>query len=243
MRTVNKRTENKRTADKRIVIRIGAGSIQTGYGATVQIGEEGLPPQAEMQARLPAAPDLPDLYQRWQRAYRQLGLPYRLEAIAGATNVSNVPQIEQCRELSRELRLQVHHWLNGEDFRPIREKVLEQLSPQDTVRILLQTSDPLLQRLPWYDLDFFQRYRQAEVGICLPCYQQVNYQGSRSKTVRVLAVLGDATGLDTQADCALLSELPRADVTVLHAPTIEVFTRELWDTQGWDILFFAGHSQ
>ncbi len=229
--------------NRRVVIKIGTGTIQTGYVATVQIGAEDLPPQAEMQARLPAAPDLPVLYQRWQRAYSQLGLPYRLEAIGGVTNVSDVSELEQCRLLSHQVRERVHHWLNGEDFRPIREKILEQLNPQDTARILLQTQDPLLQRLPWYELDFFQRYRQAEVGICLPCYQQVNYRGSRSAPVRILAVLGEATGLDTQTDCTLLSELPNAAITVLRGPGRETFNRELWDERGWDILFFAGHSQ
>ncbi len=229
--------------NKRVVIRIGAGTIQAGYDATVQIGAEGLPPQAEMQARLPAAPDLPALYQRWRRAYWQLGLPYRLEAISGVTNVSHASELEQCRLLSRQVRERVHHWLNGEDFRPIREKILEQLSPQDTARILLQTQDPLLQRLPWYELEFFQRYRQAEVGICLPCYQQVNYKGSRSAPVRILAVIGEATELNTQTDCALLSELPNAAITVLKGPDREAFNRELWDERGWDILFFAGHSQ
>ena len=229
--------------NKRVVIKIGTGTIQTGYAATVQIGSEGLPPQAETQARLPAAPDLPVLYQRWQQAYWQLGLPYRLEAIGGVTNVSHASELEQCRLLSHQVRERVHHWLNGEDFRPIREKILEQLNPQDTARILLQTQDPLLQRLPWYELEFFQRYRQAEVGICLPCYQQVNYQGSRSEPVRILAVIGEATELNTQTDCKLLGDLPNVAITVLQGPNREAFNQELWDERGWDILFFAGHSQ
>ncbi len=229
--------------NKRIVIKIGAGSLIDGYTATVQIGEEGLPPQVEVPARLPPAPDVPELYRRWQQAYWQLGLPYRLEAQNGVTNVSDVSDIVQCRVMSTQLRDRLHYWLNGEDFRPIREKVLEQLSPQDTVRVMLQTQDLLLQRLPWYDLHMFQRYRNAEVGICLPCYQQVSYRGSRSEKVRVLAVLGEATGLDTQMDCTLLGQLPDADVHFLKAPSVEAFNESLWDEQGWDILFFAGHSK
>ena len=233
----------RQQSGKRVVIKIGSGSIQTGYVATVQIGDEGLPPRVETEARLSAAPDLPALYACWQQAYRRLGLPYRLEAISGETNVSRVSEVERCRQLSRQIRLRVHDWLNDESFRPIREKVLEQLSPQDTVRILLQTQDPLLQRLPWYDLEIFQRYRQAEVVICFPQYQQVHSQGSCSAQVRVLAVLGNSRGLDTESDCALLSQLPNADVKILKGPSIASFNHELWDSQGWDILFFAGHSQ
>ena len=233
---------NEQTVVKRIVIKIGAGSLETGFAAAVEIGNEGEAPQTETQAALPPAPNLPGLYAQWQRAYWQLGSSYRLEARDGVTNVSAVADVEQCRALSWKLRDRVHHWLNGDDFRPIREKLLEQLNPQDQTRILLQTKDPLLQRLPWYELQFFQRYRQAEVGICTPDYQQVTYLGTRSKKVRILAVLGNSSGLDTQIDRKLLGQLPDADIRFLQEPTRESFNRCLWDTKGWDILFFAGHS-
>ncbi|MGI8935601.1 MAG: CHASE2 domain-containing protein, partial [Phormidesmis sp.] len=228
--------------NKRIVIKIGPGSIETGYTAAVQIGEEGMPPQVETQAHLLAVPDLPDLYRRWQQTYRLLGLPYRLEAHSGVTNVSNISQVEACRTASRDLRDRLHHWLNSDAFRPIREKILEQLNPEDTTRILLQTQDPLLQRLPWYELQFFQRYRQAEVAIGYIDYQQVIYPGTRSGRVRILAVLGDATGLNTQTDQTLLSALPDADIQLLKEPSRETFNQGLWDANCWDILVFAGHS-
>lgn len=228
--------------NQRIVIRIGSGSIETGYAAAVQIGSEGMAPRVETQAYLPPAPDLPRLYRRWQQAYWQLGHTYRLEAQGGMTNVSAIADQEACLSLSRQLRDRIRHWLNGDDFQPIREKLLEQLNPDDTVRFLLQTQDPLLQRLPWYELQFYERYHLAEVGICALDYQQTSYQGTRSDNVRILAVIGDATGLNTQIDQALLQNLPDADIHFLKEPNRETFNRCLWDPKGWDILFFAGHS-
>ncbi|MEM8501551.1 MAG: CHASE2 domain-containing protein [Cyanobacteria bacterium P01_D01_bin.1] len=228
--------------NKRIVIRVGSGTLATGYTAAVQIGDEGTPPQVETQAMLPPAADLKESYRQWQQAYRQMGLPSRLETIEGETNFSDIARLESCRRQSRQLRDRVHEWLNSSAFQPIREKVLEQLSPTDTVRVLLQTSDPFLQRLPWYELDFFQRYRSAEVGICSSAYQQVYYSGSRSKKVRILAVLGDNAGLDTAIDKALLKNLAGADIHFLESPSCQEVTRALWNKQGWDILFFAGHS-
>ena len=229
-------------ASKRVVLKIGSGSLETGYAAAVQVGEEGRAPQAETQARLSPAPDLPGLYERWQQSYWQLGSAYRIKAHKGVTNVSSLSDIERCRALSRELRDRVHNWLNEEAFRPIREKLLEQLNPQDETRILLQTKDPLLQRLPWYELQFFDRYRHAEVGICSPDYQQASYGGTRSSPVRILAVFGNGVGLDTQTDQRLLEAL-NAEIHVLEEPNRETFNRTLWDSQGWDILFFAGHSR
>ncbi len=229
--------------NKRIVIKIGSGSIETGYTAAVQIGDEGAAPQVETQASLPPAPDLPALYQRWQQSYWQLGLPTRLEARDGVTNVSTISEAEYCRRLSRELRDRVHDWLDGNEFRPIREKILEQLNPQDQARILLQTQDPLLQRLPWYELQFFDdRYRHAEVGICALDYQHVSTPITQIKPVRILAVLGDVTGLNTQIDQDLLSQIPDAYIHFLNQPSREDFNRHLWDGRGWGILFFAGHS-
>ncbi len=230
------------SVNKRVVLKIGSGSLKTGYAAAVQIGAEGMTPQTETQARLSPAPDLPGLYRQWQQSYWQLGAAYRIKAHQGVTNVSAESDIEYCRTLSRQLRDRVHNWLNEEAFRPIREKLLEQLSPQDRVRILLQTKDPLLQRLPWYELQFFDRYRQAEVGICSPDYQQASYRGTRASPVRILAVFGNGVGLNTQTDRQLLSAL-NAEICILEEPSRETFNRHLWSSQGWDILFFAGHSR
>jgi CHASE2 domain-containing sensor protein len=229
--------------NKRIVIKIGSGSLSAGYSAAVQIGDEGAIPQAETQAFLPPAPDLADLYHRWQQSYWQLGLPSRITACDGITNVSVASDMEHCRTLSRQLRDRIHNWLDGNEFRPIREKILEQLHPKDQARILLQTQDPLLQRLPWYELHFFERYRYAEVGICAPDYQRVSHANVREGAVRILAVLGDDTGLNTQTDQRLLTTLANADVHFLNQPNREDFNRCLWDERGWDILFFAGHSR
>ena len=228
--------------DKRVVLKIGSGSLKTGYAAAVQIGAEGMTPQVETQARLSPAPDLSGLYRQWQQSYWQLGAAYRIKAHQGVTNVSVRADIERCRTLSRQLRDRVHNWLNEEAFRPIREKLLEQLSPQDSTRILLQTKDPLLQRLPWYELQFFDRYRHAEVGICSSDYQQTSYRGTRSSPVRILAVFGNGVGLDTRTDQRLLEAL-NAEIHVLEEPSRELFNRTLWDNRGWDILFFAGHSR
>ncbi|PZO11835.1 MAG: sensor protein Chase2 [Leptolyngbya foveolarum] len=225
-----------------MVLKIGSGSLKMGYAAAVQIGAEGMTPQAETQARLSPAPDLPGLYRQWQQSYWKLGSAYRIKAHEGVTNVSMGSDVEHCRMLSRQLRDRVHNWLNEEAFRPIREKLLEQLSPPDRVRILLQTQDLLLQRLPWYELQFFDRYRHAEVGICSPDYQQVSYEGTRSSPVRILAVFGNGVGLDTQTDQQLLKSL-NAEIHVLEEPSRETFNRHLWDNRGWDILFFAGHSR
>ena len=46
-----------------------------------------------------------------------------------------------------------------------------------------------------------------------------------------------------QTDRQLLSQLPHAQVMVLEEPTQAELSDVLWDPQGWDIVFFAGHSE
>ena len=59
---------------------------------------------------------------------------------------------------------------------------------------------------------------------------------------KILAILGNSKGIDLQQDKAvLLEKLPKAKIEFLTEPQRKNLTEKLWE-QGWDILFFAGHS-
>lgn len=224
---------------KLVVLKLGPGSFQQGFPVVLQLGWEGERPTLELPGKLPPAPDLPGLYQQWQAAYRQMRVPSRLEAQAQVTNVS---WVSDCQDSAKMLCDRINHWLAQPSFQPIHSKLLEQLSPAETIRVVLQTQEPILQRLPWHQWDFFQRYPQAELALSAPVYEQVRAPKTLSKTVRILAIFGDATSLDLETDQALLKKLPGVELQLLTAPDRPTLNRLLWDPQGWDILFFAGHS-
>jgi hypothetical protein len=138
------------------VLKLGEGNFESGFPVTLQIGQDNLLPSLEVAGKLPSAPEIPQYYNRWQRSYLRLGLTSRLEAKTGF--VSNVSRIEDCDRAARDLRDRFSQWLECESFRPIREKLLEQLKPSDEVRILLQTEDWQIKRLPWHLWDWFDRY-------------------------------------------------------------------------------------
>ncbi|WP_228015529.1 CHASE2 domain-containing protein [Leptolyngbya ectocarpi] len=224
---------------KLVVLKLGPGSFQQGFSVVLQLGWEGERPALELPGELPPAPDLPGLYQQWQAAYRQMRVPSRLEAQAQVTNVS---WVSDCRESADMLCDRINHWLAQPSFQPIYSKLLEQLSPTETIRVVLQTQDPILQRLPWHQWDFFQRYPQAELALSAPVYEQVKAPETLSKTVRILAIFGDATGVDLETDRRLLQTLPGVELHLLTTPDRATLNHYLWEQQGWDILFFAGHS-
>ncbi|MGF1522063.1 MAG: CHASE2 domain-containing protein [Leptolyngbyaceae cyanobacterium] len=226
---------------KLVTLKLGNGSLETGLAATLQIGDEGQRPTVELTGSLPPAPELQHSYQRWQAAYRRLGMPYRLEAkqTGFATNVSHV---EHCSDSAQELSAQFNHWLSHDAFRPLRDKLLEQLAPQDQIRLILQTPLATVQHLPWHAWNLCDRYPKIEIALSSPVYERVERQSRYRKPIRILAILGHSQGINTATDQALLNQLPHAEVHFLVEPDRQHLNTCLWDPQGWDILFFAGHS-
>jgi CHASE2 domain-containing sensor protein len=236
---------------KLVVLKFGEGSVEAGFPVTLQIVEEqstgesrlAYQPLAEVMGKLPPAPDLLQYYRHWQTTYRQLAMPTRLEA--PKAQVTNISVIADCHSAARALGDRFNAWLRCESFRPIREKWLEQLALTETVRVILQTDDPLLQRLPWQVWELGDRYTQSELALSLPRYEQVSQPGiligKPKDKLKILAILGNSQGIDVQADRALLEQLPDAEVCFLVEPHRQQLTDQLW-SQPWDILFFAGHS-
>lgn len=225
---------------KLVVLRLGDGSFEQGFPAMLQIGEDGDRATTEITGSLPPNPEIAQYYSYWQSAYYRLGLRSRLEA--AAVQVTNVSIVEDCYNAARMLCKSLDAWLHAQSFRLLREKVLEKLMPSDAVRVIVQTPDLLLQRLPWHLCDLFAPYPKAEVALSAPAYDQsVQVPSSRDK-IRILAILGSSGGIDIQADRMLLELLPTAEVCFLVEPSRQELDRQLWASQGWDILFFAGHS-
>lgn len=228
--------------DKLVVLKIGAGSFSQGFPVILQIGQEDYRPSTEMVGYLPKASDIPTLYQAWQSAYLALGLTTRLDAPAQqVTNVAWSDLYAACEKAAQVLQHRLDQWLFEEAFRPIRDKWLEQLLPSDCIRVILQTDDLQLQRLPWHQWELLQRYPQAELALSTPIYEGTRYQSIAKSTVNVLAILGSSQGINTQADREVLEQLPQAQVKLLVEPNQQELTDQLWE-KNWDILFFAGHS-
>ncbi len=224
---------------KLVVLKLGDGNFEQGFPVTLQIGEDGDRPSTEITGKLPKAPEIPQHYSYWQSAYRSLGWRQRLEA--PIVQVTNVSIMEDCYKAAQVLRTRLNTWLNSESFRSIREKLLEKLMPSDEVRVLIQTEDIQLQRLPWHLCELFERYTKAEFALSAPAYERVKQASAPKADVRILAILGNSVGIDTQADLALLKQLPDAEISFLVQPQRQELTEKLWG-HGWDILFFAGHS-
>ncbi len=247
------------TMIKTIVVNPGTGDLHTGFErVTVTLWTSGYPLPEQFLGSLDPAPDLAELYRNWQLIYQRLcdRLGGGVERLAlrspitvedeieidedGITNVSVVSFTELCHQLQKSL----NNWLQSEPFLNVSRQVRSQITPDEEIRVIVETNDELLRRLPWHGCDFYRDYPMAETAV-----SQLEYKRTRSsrpaKTsnkVRILAIFGNSQGIDLEFENNLLANLDEAETTFLMNPTRAEFTSELWHPEGWDILFFAGHS-
>ena len=224
-----------------VTLKIREGDFTKGFLVTLLIGREGLPPELEINAPLPPAPDLPQLYNLWQASYLGLDLSYRLEAKKAF--VSNYSHVESCERTSCQLLNSFNSWLDTDCFRPLKEKFLAKLNPSNEIRILIQTENIQLKCLPWHLVNWFEPYTKAEIAVSSSNYEieTIATQNSRTR-IRILAIIGNSKRINTEQDRYLLEQLPNSSITLLVEPTRQEVTEQLWHSEGWDILFFAGHS-
>ncbi|WP_199245156.1 hypothetical protein [[Phormidium] sp. ETS-05] len=210
---------------------------------TLQIGDEDATPNVSLDGKLPPSAEIYLTYGTWKSYYWQkllLSPPARVnKPLKQVTNYSDTALIES----SNLLEQQLNGLLNDGVFRPLKEKFLEKINPDNVVRVIIQTDDPILRRLPWHLWDLFASYRLAEVALYAPAFEGVKQSVQPKAKVRILAILGDRshpqTGIpiDIEADRGFLESLPDAETVFLVEPNRQEFNDKLWDKNGWDILF------
>ncbi|WP_348251910.1 CHASE2 domain-containing protein [Leptolyngbya sp. FACHB-1515] len=219
------------------------GDFETvGFRATLEIRAE--PRILKVKGYLPAAPEVATQHRHWQQTYRSLGMPLRIKAEKIIHKGSLNRRILDCQESAQVLRNRFRDWLNSQSFQSIDRRLREELNRDDTIRFLIRTNDLSLQKLPWHEWDFFERYPKAEVALSAPEYEAIHSQKliSAKATVKVLAILGNSQGISLERDRQLLEQLPQAEIEFLVEPDRQQLSDRLWN-ESWDILFFAGHSR
>ncbi|MBE9229063.1 CHASE2 domain-containing protein [Phormidium sp. LEGE 05292] len=214
---------------------------------------------------------LTTIYQEWQRIYLNFyksSLRGRIEKMGG---IAPPPIDWHARLVQAEAKYiyEFHFWLHSAEIFEIRRiianSILLKVNNQEklsdaakTVNIFL-TCEPLeLARLPWETWEIGAEFPTNMGSISIirtpqNIHQennQNNFSRVRRKKGRILAILGDETGLNFQSErqavlsCSKIAEIkfigwqPGSSISQLK----ESICANLADEQGWDILFFAGHS-
>jgi branched-chain amino acid transport system substrate-binding protein len=223
---------------KLVIFEIGEGSFETGFPVKIRIGENNQPHFAEISGRFPPALEIPQTYYEWQLAYYQL--PGNWLITVPQTQITNVSTTEVCDAAAKKFQASFNDWLNQPSVRKLERQFLQKIGEWHNVRLILETQDLLLRKLPWHLWEIFHTsHIQPEVVI------SSEYKPSKiqlKSPVKILAILGNSQGIDIQPDLqALTAKLPSAIIEPLLQPSRQEIVDKLWH-QSWDILFFAGHS-
>lgn len=158
---------------------------------------------------------------------------------------------------------QFQRWLRSSELYEIRAEIARAAleagllanGTHSTVDIWLTCTPLALERLPWEaweigeELALSSSIRIARYPLNVRA-EPVPVSSKRLSRMRVLAIMGDETGLDFEADRLAVKRLaPLADISfvgfqpgVQSADLKTAIATTIDDERGWDILFFAGHS-
>lgn len=222
--------------DRRIVITLGESLLGRGFPVTLVIDKEETQPALEVSGSLPADPELYQLYATWATIYRQLVMQSFIDQEEQGWSVTDM---ETCRNTARLLSDRLNRWLQADEFRPIQDAILTELSPADAIQMLIETDNIWLRRLPWHVWDLYEYFPHLEMALTLPADDPIARQPALGSNVRVLSVLSSGDDIRIQLDQRSLAKLPHIDISLLVGPQRSIVTRAL-TSNTWDILFVSG---
>jgi CHASE2 domain-containing sensor protein len=231
---------------KLVILEISKADSEQRYPVTLRIGDSIHSIKSQISGYLPPAKDLRETYQNLQEARDSGGFgSYRKfeQMKKGKITKISVKKSADCVKNS------VNDWLSSKEecFYSVQEQLLEVLiSEKGNVRLMIQTDDVYLWRLPWHLWNKFEQFKIEPVFSRLVLTNTTaNFKKNNSKNrIKVLVILGDSTDIDVQGDLVLLKESivhNDAEIETLVATSSSKLNNQLWE-QNWDILFFAGHS-
>jgi WD40 repeat protein len=239
---------------KLVVVHLGSGNLYNGFPRVIaQLWATDHSSPEQFIGSLPQAPSLIELLRNWQAIYKSICTRQHLRGSTvseddeleidsyGITNVSVVGFIE----ISQKLHESINEWLKSKEFLNIDRQLRAQLQPTEEIRVIIETNDNLLRRLPWHLWDFFQDYPLGEMALSQPEYKRAQSSPLKvyQQKIRILAILGNSQGIELETETKFLNILADTEIVYLVKPSRKEFNTYLWQNPGWDMLFFAGHSQ
>jgi CHASE2 domain-containing sensor protein len=230
---------------KFVILEVLNADSEQRYPVNLRIGDRINSTIIQSRGYFPSAKDLREKYDKLQKDRKDSGFGFyrKLEHIPDKAQVT----IISVKESANSVKIAVDDWLNDGDirFRPVRDKLLQVLSAnRGDVRLMIQTDDVDLWGFPWHLWDVLDDFKVEPIFSRLTNKEFDSQRINPKNKVRILAILGDSTKIDVQADLILLKEsiaYNDAEIETLVATNSTNLNEQLW-VRNWDIIFFAGHS-
>ncbi|WP_414550759.1 CHASE2 domain-containing protein [Anabaena sp. CCY 0017] len=243
-----------------VSLRLGEGSLESGFShilVKIYTGEK-LIEEIDIGS-LPPNQEIAKTYQKWQWLYEEFitnrgsileenvdiqSLNWQPRALEFAENSVERGNQESATELTAYLIENINKWLSSLEFQPIDQALRTHLNTKDEVILVIQTNNEILRKLPWHEWSFFKKYTKAEVALSAPKFSFKPQQNSlNAGKVRILAIIGDCTNIDPEADLNTLRNNREVELEIISQPSRQQICHRLREKPGWNILFYAGHSK
>ena len=228
----------------KVIINLGQGNLYDGCNHIVVqllLLDEGENCQRQISGSLPPAPELAKLHQQWQLGYSAF---YQDRAVRVSLLQSKGVRYSEAdfKATSQQIPQKLNSWLSYKGFAPIEKGLRTDLNKNEIIQIIITATEPQIQQLPWHLWDLLDEYPQAEITFSSSNWREIKSSPKNHHQVRILTILGNSTGLNVQEDLKSLASLPEAELTILTEPQLSELNEYLWQSEGWDILLFSGHS-
>lgn len=225
-----------------VTLKIDRGDLKQGFEVSAGILCDRQRLEITLKGKLPPKPEISENYQKWQEMY-EFNLKRNNRAIkVNKGQITNF-SIEELKPLAEQVEIDVKNWLKSEQFHLIQQELCDKLNHNDEVRVIIETEDNLLRKLPWHQWEFFEIYAKAEVALSRKVSNRVKKSVRSRKKVRILAIFGASENLNLDEDRQILKSLQGAETIFLEKPSRQLLDQYLTDQTGWDILSFSGHSK
>ncbi len=239
---------------KVISFRLGQGSLESGFSHILVKLYEGDKLLEEIDnGSLPPNREIAQNYRNWQCLYNDLiayggsfdnqNIKFQSRILEFTEDNIERGNQESAVELTNYLIEIINQWFNSSEFQPIDRVLRTHINTQDEVVLVIQTDDEILRKLPWHEWDFFNQYKKAEVALSAKKFSLKQRSFAAAGTVRILAIIGDSTNINSEADLNTLRKNSEVELEIISQPSRKEICDKLRDKQGWDILFYAGHSK
>ncbi|MBE9028392.1 CHASE2 domain-containing protein [filamentous cyanobacterium LEGE 11480] len=223
----------------------------------------------QITAQLAYPESLTTLYHAWQNAYINFysyALRARVQGSGGITSPS-IDWRAQLVQAEARFLSEFYFWLNSAELLGIRSQIakaaivpsaiedpnFEATDRSRAIEVCLTCEPMELARFPWEAWEIGTEFGSNRIIRIARTPANLRKKANQRRTgskLRILAILGDDTGLDFQTDKQAVQSL--SNVATIEfvgwqagkdtQNLKEEIAQAIADERGWDILFFAGHS-
>ena len=201
----------------RISLKFSDGDFHQGFGLqkklVLVVSNEDK--STEIEIKLPPAPEIPVLYQKWKDSYIKLANPQLARIkVKQVTSFSYPERHQECEKIAQELRNKLNQWLSN--IKPELEAVIKLNGDSEiiffvyTQDIKCQSTKDILYRLPWREWDYFSLVYYLEAALCFNKSQSHRNNTIKRqeifRRVRITSIFGESEGINIQVDRELIEK-------------------------------------